>query len=434
MTKMNRRNFMATTGAATGAVALSSLGTAALAQDRRIRHFWWGNPERDKRTFGVIDVFNGKNDDIEVVGETLGFGDYFQKLTTQIAGGNMPDVIQQGYGVIFEYIERGAILPLDEYVGKSLDTSNMDQSALDAGTFNGQLYAISIGANSHMALYNTEMYEAAGISAGNGFDPFGWTYDDVKRIGMEVSAANEGKFGTDDNTGNYQNFSDYVAQNGVTMFSADGEYQVSAELIADYWAMWKDIRDSGATPPGKASAGLVDNPPMAEWGVVTGDTATSYRWSNQLVGAQALTTAKLGAAMFPNTPAMTPGSVVQPSQFVCLTRDTVDAEAATAYMSAFVNDTDMTNILGLERGIPANSVARAALAPLLSEAEAASVAFFDGIRGKTAQLPPPPPSGANEIEQTFQRVATGVLLDQDSIEDSAANFVRQAAFIRRRAG
>ncbi|MBL4806527.1 MAG: extracellular solute-binding protein [Rhodobacteraceae bacterium] len=431
---MNRRKFLATTAATTGAAALSSVGTVALAQDRQIRHFWWGNPERDRRTFGVIDVFNGKHDDIEVIGETLGFGDYFQKLTTQVAGGNMPDVIQQGYGIIFEYIERGAILPLDEFVGNTLDVSNMDQSALDAGTFNGQLYAISIGANSHMALYNTEMYAAAGISAGDGFDPFGWTYDDVKRIGVEVAAANEGKYGTDDNTGNYQNFSDYIAQNGVEMFNADGEYQVTAELVIAWWELWKDIREAGATPAGKASAGLVANPPMAEWGVVSGNTATSYVWSNQLVGAQALVEAKLGAAMFPNTPAMVPGSVVQPSQFVCLTRDTVDAEAATTYMSAFVNDPDMTDILGLERGIPANSVARAALQSKLSESEAASVAFFDGIRGKTAQLPPPAPSGANEIEQTFQRAATGVLLDQDSIAESAANFVRQAAFIRRRAG
>ena len=434
MTKINRRSFMAKTAAATGAMAFSSLGTSALAQDRRIRHFWWGNPERDKRTFGVIDVFNGKQSDIEVVGETVGFGDYFPKLTTQIAGGNMPDVIQQGYGVIFEYIERGAILPLDDYIGKSLDVSNMDQSALDAGTFGGKLYAISIGANSHMAIYNKVMYAAAGISEGNGFDPFGWTYDDLKRIAMEVSAANEGKFGTDDNTGNYQNFSDYVAQNGVAMYGENGDYQVTAELAADYWAMWTDIRNSGATPPGKASAGLVANPPMSDWGVVSGNTATSYQWSNQLVGAQALTQDELGAAMYPNTPAMVPGSVVQPSQFVCLTRDTVDAEAATTYMSAFVNDPDMTNILGLERGIPANSMARAALQPTLSEAEAASVAFFDGIRGKTAQLPPPAPSGANEIEQTFQRAATGILLDQDTIADASASFVRQAAFIRRRAG
>lgn len=431
MTKINRRNFIKTAATATGSVAaLSAMGTSAFAADRRIRHFWWGNPSRDERTFGVIDVFNKKHPEIEVVGETLSFPDYFAKLTTQVAGGNMPDVIQQGYGVLFEYVERGALKPLDEYVGKSLDISNIDASALAAGTVDGKLYALSIGANSHMAIYNTALYEAAGIE----FDPYGWTYDDVKRIGVEISkATDEGVFGTDDNTATYQNFSDFVGQSGVLMFSDEGEYQVTTDIVEAYWEMWTDIRNAGATPPGKASAGLI-KPPMAEWGVVTGQTATSYAWSNQLVGAQSLVQDKLGAAMYPNTSAMIPGSIVQPSQFVCLTRDTVDAEAATTYMSAFVNDEDMTAILGLERGIPANPNVREALQPNLTEAEAASVAFFSGIQGKTADLPPPPPSGANEIEQTFERIATGILLEQDSIKDAAANFIRQAAFIRRRAG
>ncbi len=91
MSFYNRRKFLTTTAGAAGALAIAgALGTPALAQDRRIRQFWWGNPERDKRTFAVIEIFNGKNPGIVVEGETLGFADYFTKLTTQIAGGNMP--------------------------------------------------------------------------------------------------------------------------------------------------------------------------------------------------------------------------------------------------------------------------------------------------------------------------------------------------------
>jgi multiple sugar transport system substrate-binding protein len=430
MTTTTRRGFLATTGAG---LALATLSRPAFAQAAEIRHFWWGNPERDKRTFAVIDVFNGKHPDIKVTGETVGFPDYFPKLTTQIAGGNMPDVIQMGYGVIREYIDKGAIVALEDFVGKSLDVSQMDKSALDAGTFGGKLMAISIGANSHMAVWNSVQFAKAGIEPGKGWDPLAWTYDDLKRIGVEVAKANEGKGGLDDATANYQIFSDFVTQNGVSMFAEDGAFQVPQELVEEYWNMWTAIRDAGATPAGKVSAGLV-TAQMADLGVVKGDTAMSYVWSNQLVGAQGLIQDKLGAAMYPNTAKMVPGSVIQPSQFVCLTRDAKSPEAAAAYMSAFVNDPDMTDVLGLERGIPANAAARAALADKLSEAERASVAFFDAIQGKTAPLPPPPPSGANEIEQTFQRLATGVLLNQDTIADSAANYVRQSNFIRKRSG
>ena len=433
MSRLNRRTFMARAGATAGSVAvLSAFGPQAFGQDKQIRHFWWGNPERDKRTFAVIDLYNSKTPGTVVSGETLGFADYFTKLTTQIAGGNMPDVIQQGYGVLFEYIANGAVVPLDDYVGKSLDISKIDQSAIDAGTVDGKFYALSIGANSHMAIYNTRLFEEAGIVAGTDFDPYGYTYDDLARIGAQIKEAT-GVPGTDDNTADYQNFSDFIAQKGVLMFNEDGTYGATQEIVEEYWSIWQTIRDAGATPAGPESAGLAGVADLSQLGVVTGKSAMSYVWSNQLVGAQGLMEDPLGAAMYPNTPEMIPGSIIQPSQFVCLTRDSVDPEAATAYMSAFVNDLEMTAILGLERGIPSNADVRAALEPNLSAAEAVSVAFFDAIQGKTAPLDPPPPSGSNEVEQTFERVAVSVLLGEKSIPEVAADFLAQAQAILARA-
>lgn len=430
MPTFNRRRFLQGT-AAGGAVM--ALGGPALAQGANIRHFWWGNPERDKRTFAVIEAFNEAHPEITVEGETVGFPDYFPKLTTQIAGGNMPDVIQQGYGAIFEYIERGAILPLDDYVGGTIDLEKIDESAIQAGTFDGKLYALSIGANSHVAIYNKALYEAAGYVAGDNFDPYGYTYDDLKEIAAAITeAAEDGTFGSDDNTANWQNFSDFVVQKGGQLYADDGSFGGTKEMLVEYWNIWKAIREAGGTPPAKASAGLV-GADMAQWGIVTGQTATSFYWSNQLVGAQALVSDPLGAAMYPNTAEMVPGSYVQPSQFICLTRDTSDGEAATTYMNAFVNDVELTNILGLERGIPSNSEAREALQPDLTDAERVTVEFFDRIQGKTAELPPPFPSGANEVEDTFERVATRVLLDPESIEDQAESFVQQANRVLERA-
>ena len=430
---LNRRRFLGTTAGATGSLVLASaLGSRAFAQDAsRIRHFWWGNPERDKRTFAVIDIFNSKHPGIVVEGETLGFADYFTKLTTQIAGGNMPDVIQQGYGVLFEYINNGAVVPLDDFVGKTLDISKIDKSAIDAGTVDGKFYALSIGANSHVAMYNTRLYEEAGVTVGENFDPFGWTYDDVARIGKAIKDAT-GVAGTDDNTADYQNFSDFVAQKGAVMYT-DGEYTVPQEVVEEYWATWQMIRDAGATVAPEETAALAGVADLAQTGLVTGKSATSYAWSNQLVGTQALMQDKLGAAMYPNTPELIPGSIVQPSQFVCLTRDSTDPEAATTYMSAFVNDLDMTKVLGLERGIPSQSDVRAALQPDLTDIERVSVEFFDGIQGKTAVLPPPPPSGANEVEQTFERLAVEVLLGGRSPSEVAADFLQQAKDIIARA-
>lgn len=423
----NRRQFLRTAAAAAGSTALvSTFSRQAFAQQASIRHFWWGNPDRDERTFEAIRIFNEKHPEIVVSGETLGAADYFTRLTTQIAGRNMADAIQMGYGVMFEYIDRGAILPLDEYIGGALDLSKFDESAIEAGRVDGKLYALSIGANSHVAMFNQRLFEEAGVE----FDAFGWTYEDLQRIAGEVKAAT-GVFGSDDGTADYQVFSDYVHQRGERLFNEDGSFGASPEIIADYFNIWAPMRAEGSVPPGQESAGLV-GAEISNWGVVTGQTAMSYAWSNQLVGVQNLMQDTLGAAMFPNTPEMIPGSIIQPSQFICLSRDTVDAEATVTYMSAFVNDPDMTAVLGLERGIPANSDVRAALQPNLTEIEATSVAFFDGIQGKTMELLGPPPNGAQEIEAMFERVAVAVLLEQGSIQDVANQIAREAEGIRRR--
>lgn len=102
-------------------------------------------------------------------------------------------------------------------------------------------------------------------------------------------------------------------------------------------------------------------------------------------------------------------------------------------MSAFVNDPEMTAVLGLERGIPSVSDVRAALQADLTPPEAVSVAFFDAIQGKTAPLTAPPPSGSAEVEQTFERVAVSVLLGERSIPEVASDFLAQAKAILARA-
>jgi multiple sugar transport system substrate-binding protein len=431
MTPFTRRRFLKTTAASAGLyAAASAFSLRAFAQDKaRIRHFWWGNPDRDKRTFAAIDIFNKAHPDIEVVGETLGFNDYFTKLTTQIAGRNMPDVIQQGYGVMQEYVDRGAVLPLDDYVGKGLDISKIDKSAIDAGTFSGKFYGLSIGANSQVSMYNKRLFEAAKIE----FDPIKWTFDDLKALAVKITEANSGNvFGTDDNTADWGAFGNYAGEKGFASQYEGKKLAFPQSLVEEYWQVWKGMRDAKATPPGADSAGLV-SPELNQLGVVTGKTAISYAWSNQMVGTQALMKDKLGAAMRPHIAGGQPGQSIQPSQFVCLSRDTVDADAAITYMNAFVNDPDMTMELGLERGIPSQSDVRAMLQPTLTEIEATTVEFFDAIQPYVAPLAPPNPPGALEVEQTFERLAVNVLLEQQSIADTASQFMRQAEAVLARA-
>lgn len=434
MSKINRRTFMSRAAAAAGATAaVSGMGLSAFAQDKtRIRHGWWGNPERDRRTFEVIDIFNGKHPDIEVVGETLGFNDYFTRLATQIAGGNMPDCIQQGYGVMQEYVDRGTMIPLTEFVGNTIDISDVDESGLSAGTFNGELYGLTIGANTMATCFNKRLVEASGDS----FDTVTWTYEDLKRVAVAISESSpDGVYGTDDATADWGACGVFLAQKGYDIqYTEDGnDFTFGVEDVIEYLEMWADIRAAGATPPGAESAGLAGQADLTVQGIVTGQTAITYAWSNQIVGIQGLMQDSVGAAMRPHLAGGQPGQSVQPSQFICLSRDTVDAEAATTYMNAFVHDPDMTAVLGMERGIPEVSSVRQMLAPSMSAAEATTVEYFDSIQGHVAPLGPPNPPGAREIEEAYERLMVNVLLERQSIADTANQFMQEGRGILRRA-
>jgi multiple sugar transport system substrate-binding protein len=427
MVSTNRRTVI---GGMLAGAAASGLGLPAWAQDQRIRHYWWGNPDRDARTYAVIEQFEADNPGVEVAGETVAWGDYWTKLATQAAGGNMADLVQMDYRYIFEYVRRGALLPLDEYMGNTLDLSGFDEGGLDGGMLDGKLYAVNIGANSQVCVFNTRMVEEAGAE----FDPITWTYEDHARVAQAIADATpEGVYGSDDNSiANVVGLECWLQQHGRPFYDAEGDVQVSAQDVIDYWKYWDELRKSGAVRNPEATISLL-NASMAEAGIVTGATAMSFYWSNQIVGVQSLMQDKVGAAMFPHLAGGEPGQFIKPSMFLSMTRDTANPELATKYIDNWVKGPEATRILGLERGIPLSADVREALIPDLNEPELVSIEYFEAIQPHVGPLPPPQPNGAGEVEAAYQRIGSEVILGRTSIEDGASEFVEMAERIIKRA-
>src|ERR1043165_2872045 len=108
MNHISRRTFGGLLASGASLAVLASTTPFAFA-DSRIRLIWWGNPERDKRTNAVIDLYQKANAGVTIDPETYAWNDYWPKLATQAAGQNLPDVIQMDYRYIFEYARRGQL-------------------------------------------------------------------------------------------------------------------------------------------------------------------------------------------------------------------------------------------------------------------------------------------------------------------------------------
>jgi len=424
MVKLTRRQALGTIGGAAAASTFSAL--PAMAADRSIRHFWWGNPERDRRTFEVIDVFQKNHSDIEVSGETIGWGDYWTKMATQTAGRNMADLVQMDYRFLFEYVRRGALRSLDEHIGNGLDLSNFDQGPLSGGMVDGKLYALNIGSNSQVIPFNTRVFEEAGIDA----DVINWTYDDFAAACEQIKTKT-GINGSDDFSLTIESMEAWARQNGRNFYDAEGNVTATAEDVASYWSYWADLREAGVVADKNKT--VILDAPMSEKGIVTGDTAMSLFWSNQLVAIQGLVSDTIGAAMVPHKPGGGFGQFIKPSMFMALTRDAEDVDAAVAYMNDWINEPETTGILGLERGIPANANVRAALEPSFSAAEKLSVDYFNAIQDKVGPLPLPAPKGAGEVRDSFMRTGTDVVLGNIDVAEAAGIFIEDAQSIVDRA-
>ena len=66
----------------------------------------------------IIQQFEANNSDIQVQLEPVGSGDYYARILTQIAAGDPPDLLQIGDDAVPMFVDKGAFLPLDEFIAE----------------------------------------------------------------------------------------------------------------------------------------------------------------------------------------------------------------------------------------------------------------------------------------------------------------------------
>ncbi|MFD7311762.1 sugar ABC transporter substrate-binding protein [Promicromonospora sp. NPDC059942] len=95
--------------------------------------------------------------------EFVEWGDAHDRFVTSIAGGTTPDVAETGTTWTPEFADAGALAPLDEYVDTAGVTDDLVEGLVDAGTYDGQLYGMPWYAGVRSLVYNTELFEQAGV-------------------------------------------------------------------------------------------------------------------------------------------------------------------------------------------------------------------------------------------------------------------------------
>jgi multiple sugar transport system substrate-binding protein len=113
----------------------------------------------------MVKEFNAEHDNITVKSNTMQWGDFYQRLPAAVTAGEGPDVGVMHLDQLATNAARGVILPLDDLASElGLTEDDFTAEVWDAGVYEDERFGIPLDVHSLAMYYNTEHFEAAGIT------------------------------------------------------------------------------------------------------------------------------------------------------------------------------------------------------------------------------------------------------------------------------
>ena len=168
------------------AALLALLVTPSLAQD--VTTITWLS--LDWPVDDVIAEFEAQNPDIHVEAEQVGFNDLFAQIQVRLgARSSVPDVISVDVPLVSAYAFRNWLLPLDPvFTGDEVE--DWLPAAVDAGSFEGTLYAAPVSTSTQLLFYNSGCYERAGLMPPGADDRLTW--EEIADIAQQMTFDDDG--------------------------------------------------------------------------------------------------------------------------------------------------------------------------------------------------------------------------------------------------
>ncbi|WP_327698456.1 ABC transporter substrate-binding protein [Streptomyces sp. NBC_00459] len=387
-----------------------------------LRYTWWGNPDRAARTQAAVDLFEKRYPDVDVQTSFAGYDAYKQKLATQAAGGDAPDVMQLDYRMIDQYASGGVLLDLGTQ-RTVLKTGEFEPGLLATGKLDGKQYAVPQGRGTETVVYDPTQWKEAGLQPPADASPGGWTWDQWADA-MRVLKERTGKPGGTDPGQSEDAFEVWLRGQGRALYTENHELGFTAADLTRWWTFTDKLRREGVVSPAEQTTqldGSVENTPLGR-----GKALSDMNWDAPASGYLALIPDGIALAPMPSGTDGTPGQYFKPSMFMGVAADTGSPEEAARLIDFMLNDREAAAILGATRGIPVNESIREEIAPKLKDFDKTIYAYQATLEGRLDTPPQAPPSGDSALQTTFQRDYDQVSYERMSPREAAQDYVTEA--------
>ncbi len=381
------------------------------AEPQTLRVLWWGNQNRADSTSAMLKRFEETHPGVTVEVEFTDWAGYWDKLSTLAISNNMPDVIQMDMSKLVQYSESNLLNELDSYIASgAIDLSDANQSILNSGKYNDVTYAIPTGSNTMALAYRVDVAKEAGVEI-----PMEPTWSELIDICKTVY----------EKTGRTEilteGFFEYSLRNaGLAFFNEDQTtlgFDDTSYLV-NYWNRHLTAveegygLDIGKKTAAGAGASLVQ------------DTWLINVWTNQLAAYETDGGCEVALVQIPQEDnAVAPSNWLKPAVFWSVPAGAENKELAAEFLNWYVNEKEVYDITGIDRGVPIDAEVNAYISDKLDATSAKSAEFVSWIstEGEVGELPVDVNPKAGEVRSLLIEVTDSVNLGAVTDLEAAAN-------------
>jgi ABC-type glycerol-3-phosphate transport system substrate-binding protein len=196
----------------------------------------------------VADAYQAAHPDVLIKMQAAPWDQYFQTAELRLGSKDKSvDLVYVDVPLIASYASRGFLSPVDA----SVDTSTLVPSSVNAGKYNGTLYALPINNSAQVLYYNKKLFADAGVTPPEGLATGGtatqaqaneiasskrWTWEQVADAAQKLTAKKGGK----------------TAVWGFSMDQVNELYQLQP--------LGESLGTDVISPDGKTAQGYLDSP------------------------------------------------------------------------------------------------------------------------------------------------------------------------------
>lgn len=370
--------------------------TAAL-EPVELRFMWWGGQQRANVTATVIKMFETRYPYIKFTYEFLGFNEYWTKVTTQAAGGSLPDIMQTGSTQIVEWARKGLVHLLEEFIqGGVLNFTDIPQVLQDHGKVDDRIYAVSCGSNAIGFAPDMDAFQEAGLDV----PADTWTWEEFENTVLTLHEK-LGRWGFGDFLHHADLWRTLYLSHDMQLYAADGKSlgYTDDQPLVDHMNMILRLQDGKAIPTLAEESEVKTGAPETAFSVTKRAAMDWLAGSNMLVAMWNAAGADrhYQIVSIPRPAGKKQGTTIRPSQFQSITSHSEHPKEAAMFLDYFTNDIDANKVLNAERGVPINSKVLSALQAEAGPAQAAIYDYLARLAIDAAPLPPLDPIGAETV-------------------------------------